>query len=303
MKKLLAFLLLCTTGLWAQVTVPPVVDFDFPSGPGVQMAYVPDGYSAYKSSTTTLYPERMIKPDSLPAQRWTYTLTRFISTGIFEARVEGSLIASPNVRLSYLDTLNVTTSTVIQIPDRTVQIVNNGGSMTQIVPYQNTWRVAFKTTGMQVGDVVEWLFTRSVPIQALSNGTTVSSSLPSLDSLTIADNDSFRVVNSDTVYTAAIPGRFGFVTLFLTAYGATSDTIPTFGLAYQVKETNGEWASSAEYYSLTATSVLDSLAIPHGATRYVWPTTTPADSLRFRIIGKTVAGRAVMNKVVARWRD
>jgi hypothetical protein len=171
MKKLLVFLLLCTTGLWAQVTVPTVADFDFPSGQNVMMAYVPNGYYASKSTTPSMAVHKMIQADSLPSQRWKVTVGKKIADTSWELQIDGSLIASPNVRMSYRDTVNLTTvGSGVSIPDRVVQLNNNGGEMTQIVPYQTTWRVPFKTTGITNGDVVEWIFTRSVPVQADSTG-------------------------------------------------------------------------------------------------------------------------------------
>lgn len=171
MKKLLVFLLLCTTGLWAQITMPTVAELDFPSGQNLTMAYVPNGYYAYKSTTPSMAVHKMIQADSLPSQRWKMTVGKRLNATTWELQVDGSLIASPNVRIAYKDTVNLTTvSTGIAIPDRVVQLENNGGEMTQIVPYQTTWRVPFKSTGITSGDVIEWIFTRSVPVQADSTG-------------------------------------------------------------------------------------------------------------------------------------
>jgi len=180
MKRVLVFLLLCTTGLWAQVSVPAVADFDFPSGQNVMMAYVPDGYYAYKSSTASMAVQKMIKADSLASQRWMVTVGKNIgkTPEIWELQVEGSLIASPNVKIFYRDTVNLTTQgTGIYVPDRNIQIMNNGGEMTQLVPYTSTWKVPFKTTGLNQGDVVQWLFTRSVPVHADSIGLQIVESI------------------------------------------------------------------------------------------------------------------------------
>jgi len=171
MKKLLVFLLLCTTGLWAQTTVPAVAELDFPSGQNLTMAYVPNGYYAYKSTTPSMAVHKMIQADSLPSQRWKVTVGKWLSDKKWELQVDGSLIASPNVRMSYKDTVDLTTvGTGVAIPDRTIQLNSGGGDMTQIVPYQTTWRIPFKTAGITSGDVIEWLFTRTIPVHADSIG-------------------------------------------------------------------------------------------------------------------------------------
>jgi hypothetical protein len=128
-------------------------------------------------------------------------------------------------------------------------------------------------------------------------------SLPSTDSLTILANDSLAIKSTDTTYTSAIPGQYGFITLFLTAYGATVDTVPCFGIEYQVKTVSGSWAGPIDYYNYTAFPLIDSLAVKHGETKAYWPTTTPADSIRFMLINKSTTGRSVVNKLKALWRD
>ncbi len=140
-------------------------------------------------------------------------------------------------------------------------------------------------------------------MRATESGSLATYSAPGVYTMTILSNDTLAV-GPDTSWTAAIPGQYGYITLFNTMTTTDEDTTDAiYALTYQVKISDGEWAGSASGHSLAAFALLDSVAAPRGETRAYWPATTPADSIRFGVFNKSELGRLVITKIQALWRD
>jgi hypothetical protein len=276
--------------------------------------YVPGGSLQWedKGSDFVLGLRIGIGLDSIPAQSWTVEILQVVRDssgatkpefGAYQVQVRGWLLANPSVMISYLDTIDFKlTANAFYFPDR-YRETRTGLSMDYLVPRDSVFAFHPKTERHAVGEKLSLRVDRYVMQQGTPQGAITMSSLPKMDSLTILANDSLAIASTDTSYTAAIPGQYGFITLLLTAYGATADTVPLFGIEYQVKAAGGSWAGPIDYYAYTAFPLIDSLAVAHGATKAYWPTTTPADSIRFRLINKSIKGRSVVNKLKALWRD
>jgi hypothetical protein len=137
-----------------------------------------------------------------------------------------------------------------------------------------------------------------------SRGAVATYGLPQLDTLTILANDSINISSTDTTFTTPISGQFGYITLFVNATTISADTaVAAFGLVYQVKAADGSWSGPIDYYSKTSFALVDSVAFARGQTRAYWPTTTPADSVRFAVFNKSILGRLVITSIKALWRD
>jgi hypothetical protein len=152
-----------------------------------------------------------------------------------------------------------------------------------------------------------WYIYLTQSVKEVSNalGSKPSYSLPYLDSLTIVKVSSVAADPKDTLavadssITTAIPGQFGFLILFVKC-----DTISRFKLGYQIKQNGStEWCGPLSLYGTGWFSINDSLVVGTNEKAIMPSTTTAADSLRFRILNLTTAGRCLLNHVKALWRD
>ena len=141
-------------------------------------------------------------------------------------------------------------------------------------------------------------------VELSADGAIATYAEPMMDSLTILANDTIQGASTDTSWTAALPGQFGYITLFNTMTTTSADTANSiYAMVYQVKANGGSWAGPIDYFSRTSFALLDSVAAPRGQTRAYWPTTTPADSVRFGVYNKSILGRLVVTAIKALRRD
>lgn len=136
------------------------------------------------------------------------------------------------------------------------------------------------------------------------DGAIATYSEPSLVTQVIATFDTLARLSADTLWTDSVPGKNGFTNVFITATSTHADTVPVLGLFYKLKpDSISTWTVPIAYYGKRVAVILDSLAIPRGETRYVWPTTDPARWIKFGYTGKSPYGRVIVEKFVIEWRD
>ena len=123
-----------------------------------------------------------------------------------------------------------------------------------------------------------------------------------LDSLTILAADS-GVAGDVTTFTGVLPGRYGYLSLFLDATTNNGNTAVDIGIVYQVKVKGGEWSGDIGTRGDSVFVVYDSVSINRGIEKAFQPLTIPADSLRFGIRWLSNKGMNIIDGLKALWRD
>ncbi len=123
-----------------------------------------------------------------------------------------------------------------------------------------------------------------------------------LDSLTILAADS-GVSGDVTSFTSVIPGRYGYLSLFLDATTNSASTGVDLGIVYQVKVKGGEWSGDIGTLGDSVFVVYDSVSINRGIEKAFQPLTIPADSLRFGVRWLSNKGMNILTTLKALWRD
>jgi len=193
---------------------------------------------------------------------WATYLYSYHSVGLV-ATDAGELKVQTTIDLSEGDTITVRTSDLDTV---TVQIVNN-----------------------------DTIYIHIVQADTLQNR-----SAPRLDSLRIISADTMSP--GDTTFSVAIPGQYGYVSLFIQDAAGNNDSLFRAVLGYQVRLGASDWAGPADT-ALAYFPLLDSLVIDSGQTRAYWVSTTPATEVRFLVIDKNTLGRQVIGWLKAMWRD
>ena len=295
--------LLLASGLsWGQNTSAIPIDFDIidPQTDDTRVRLAPDAYlmagntvgSLVSAWSTNASVDSILAYTNGQDRYWDVSIERFYandSTAVL--KIEEKETQSDNLKATYRKTISWKAKPNVHIEN------DVGGS-----PLGLNLAVCAASTVAAVSPATRstWRWklylTQKILAKASSTGATATYAEPDkLDSLTIASGDT--VATADTLVTSAIPGNFGYVTLFVKA---DSSFIAQYG--YQVKFDGGDWAGPLDS-SLTAYSVLkDSTLVATDLTRALWTAGTPADSVRF-IVRNLMAGRALIEYIKALWRD
>jgi hypothetical protein len=134
-------------------------------------------------------------------------------------------------------------------------------------------------------------------IDGSRDGAVATWSKPMLDTLTISGRDTLAEGSlGDTLFTKAIPGSFGYVTLFI-----QGDSAAAVNISSQVKYNGGDWAGPLDT-TFAFFSILDNVVVSSTGPKAYWTSGTPSDSTRFVIINK-MDGRGLIQFIKALWRD
>lgn len=130
-----------------------------------------------------------------------------------------------------------------------------------------------------------------------------------MDSLTIITQDTISVSGADSSTSKAFPGRYGYITLWLTGTTTSADsTAFCAGIFYQVKRGGssiwcGDLSMPGQNYFNCG---LDSIWMSRGNTKEFWfsmANSGPVDSMRLKVAPKNSAYRAIITGVHVKWRD
>ena len=163
------------------------------------------------------------------------------------------------------------------------------------------WSVCFNDTSeIDVGDEFRFYFWKTRFIQGSDLGALGTFSLPHADTLTILAWDTLKTT-ADTIWTTAILGDVGYVSLFIDQYPNISTGISMFGVGIQTKIDNGPWAFPLDNNRSIVDVMIDSAAVDSGVV-VERLNNVPADSVRFALWSKS-AWDVIIRKVQALWRD
>jgi len=163
------------------------------------------------------------------------------------------------------------------------------------------WSVCFNDTSeIDVGDEFRFYFWKTRFIQGSDLGALGTFSLPHTDTLTVLTWDTLTAT-TDTIYTSAIPGDRGYVSLFVDQYPKINTNVSLFGVGLQVKIDDGEWARPLGTTRGILKVVIDSAAVDSGVV-VERINNVPADSTRYAIWAKGAAD-VIIRKIRALWRD
>lgn len=108
----------------------------------------------------------------------------------------------------------------------------------------------------------------------------------------------------DRTFGTAIPGQYGYMSLFIDADTHNSNTAATLKVLAQYKYDGGDWAGFTDQYGDSVAIVFDSLGLGRGQVTVKQVTNSvPADSVRYGVEYLTTKGRVLLTRLKALWRD
>jgi hypothetical protein len=301
--------LLLASGLsWGQNTSSHPIDFDIinPQSDDTRIRLAPDAYlmagntvgSLVSAWSTNASVDSILSYTNGQDRYWDVSIERFYandSTAVL--KVEEKETQSDNLKATYRKTISWKAKPNVHIED------DLGGSplgLNVVVCAAST--VAAVSPATRATWRWKLYLTQKILAKASSVGSVATYSLPDrLDSLTILTSDTLEI--GDTTYTAAIPGNYGYVVLFVNHGGVALDTLNTYAVDYQVKLAGSDWSGPLDIYGNAAYALLDSVTADSGSVRSYRAQSIPADSVRYRIRALSNVGSNIIEWVKALWRD
>ena len=295
--------LLLASGLsWGQNASSHPIDFDIinPQSDDTRIRLAPDAYlmadntvgSLVSAWSTNASVDSILSYTKGQDRYWDVSIERFYandSTAVL--KVEEKETQSDNLKATYRKTISWKAKPNAHIED------DIGGSP---IGLNLTVCAASTVAAVSPATRATWRWklylTQKILAKASSVGAVATYAEPDkLDSLTIASGDTVAI--GDTLITSAIPGNFGYVTIFVKA---DSSFIAQYG--YQVKFNGGDWAGPLDSSGMAYSVLKDSTIVETDLTRAYWTAGTPADSTRF-VVRNLMDGRALVDYIKALWRD